>query len=698
VKRHILARCGSAAIVSETTWRFYEAWVLERAFELGLDYSPLVGRQESFGPTPPLPPALPNLRIVRNPLPPWIMPLLEAGAGGRGFTRLPECSRASPEWPHANLRQQFRGRINATDEDYVLILVGTNIAHKGTARLVSTFARAWQQVGSMPGAPGRLLLVCIGQDMLNLAEEVRQAWAGLQPTRQPEAAEGEAVPAANTLPAAIHLLDGTANSTERLGWYAAADVQVLNSECESFGRVTVEGMAASLPLLATACGGTLELVQEGVTGLLHPSPSTGEASDAALLQHILRLDRRTAAGRTLAERLGAAGCRRTHSEFLPRQFLSTVEALLQQVAGTAAVANAEAAAGLGVAPSEGLTPGAAGPLRSGWAAAFMPTPANQAQVVQRDMRWSWEEHGPAPLVASESKSFQVGSKLFILSGDVQFLGGAGVVPQALVSFDLGSQQWQNETVALPPELAETHVGTALVGGRYVFIVAGQKGSECSPATTAAFRLDLRTMTMQPIPSLPEPRYSPALALLGDGRLHLFGGLMPDRATPARDHWSLAVNADGSTGDAWVAEPLLPAYLGGSHGTVVELHLRGDAEPTLYYWGRISQEAQPRDAAAGDFFCTANREWGDAALWSFNLHRGWRRHRDLPLPLQHTAGCTVKLGQGACVHWTVVAGLHHAKAASACHLFCLSQQLVQAGCIACPQSACPPNSLRIAACV
>jgi glycosyltransferase involved in cell wall biosynthesis len=477
VKRHILARCGSAAIVSETTWRFYEAWVLERAFELGLDYSPLVGRQESFGPTPPLPPALPNLRIVRNPLPPWIMPLLEAGAGGRGFTRLPECSRASPEWPHANLRQQFRGRINATDEDYVLILVGTNIAHKGTARLVSTFARAWQQVGSMPGAPGRLLLVCIGQDMLNLAEEVRQAWAGLQPTRQPEAAEGEAVPAANTLPAAIHLLDGTANSTERLGWYAAADVQVLNSECESFGRVTVEGMAASLPLLATACGGTLELVQEGVTGLLHPSPSTGEASDAALLQHILRLDRRTAAGRTLAERLGAAGCRRTHSEFLPRQFLSTVEALLQQVAGTAAVANAEAAAGLGVAPSEGLTPGAAGPLRSGWAAAFMPTPANQAQVVQRDMRWSWEEHGPAPLVASESKSFQVGSKLFILSGDVQFLGGAGVVPQALVSFDLGSQQWQNETVALPPELAETHVGTALVGGRYVFIVAGQVSKE-----------------------------------------------------------------------------------------------------------------------------------------------------------------------------------------------------------------------------
>ncbi len=53
----------------------------------------------------------------------------------------------------------------------------------------------------------------------------------------------------------------------------------------------------------------------------------------------------------------------------------------------------------------------------------------------------------------------------------------------------------------------------------------------------------------------------------------------------------------------------------------------------------------RDAAAGNHSCTANREWGDAALWSFSLRRGWRRHRDLPLPLLHASGCTVKLGQG-----------------------------------------------------
>lgn len=50
-----------------------------------------------------------------------------------------------------------------------------------------------------------------------------------------------------------------------------------------------------------------------------------------------------------------------------------------------------------------------------------------------------------------------------------------------------------------------------------------------------------------LPHLPTPaccicRYSPALAMLGDGRLHVFGGLLPDRSTPAREHWSLGVKA------------------------------------------------------------------------------------------------------------------------------------------------------------
>jgi hypothetical protein len=103
----------------------------------------------------------------------------------------------------------------------------------------------------------------------------------------------------------------------------------------------------------------------------------------------------------------------------------------------------------------------------------MPAPKNQARVLGREMRWAWEELNPAPLVANTSAGFQIGSKLYILSGDVQFLGGAGMVPQALVSLDLGSRQWQNETAALPAELAVAHAATMLVGGRHLFIAGGQ---------------------------------------------------------------------------------------------------------------------------------------------------------------------------------------------------------------------------------
>lgn len=72
--------------------------------------------------------------------------------------------------------------------------------------------------------------MCIGKDMLLLEDNVKQAWADLQQMPDPHGVgDWEAATAANALPAAIHLLDATPDPMERLGWYAAADVQVLNS-------------------------------------------------------------------------------------------------------------------------------------------------------------------------------------------------------------------------------------------------------------------------------------------------------------------------------------------------------------------------------------------------------------------------------------------------------------------------------------
>jgi len=66
----------------------------------------------------------------------------------------------------------------------------------------------------------------------------------------------------------------------------AADVIVMPSRWEGFGLVAVEAMRAGKPVVASAVGGLVEIVVDGVTGCLVP------AGDAASFERVLRgLDR-----------------------------------------------------------------------------------------------------------------------------------------------------------------------------------------------------------------------------------------------------------------------------------------------------------------------------------------------------------------------------------------------------------------------
>ncbi len=47
------------------------------------------------------------------------------------------------------------------------------------------------------------------------------------------------------------------------------DVEIVASRAEAFGRVTIEAMRASNPVIGSAAGGTVELIEDGVTGFLY---------------------------------------------------------------------------------------------------------------------------------------------------------------------------------------------------------------------------------------------------------------------------------------------------------------------------------------------------------------------------------------------------------------------------------------------
>lgn len=56
----------------------------------------------------------------------------------------------------------------------------------------------------------------------------------------------------------------------------AADVVLMCSKCEAFGRITAEAMLLGRPVVGTNTGGTVELIDDGVTGFLY-SPGNSDA-------------------------------------------------------------------------------------------------------------------------------------------------------------------------------------------------------------------------------------------------------------------------------------------------------------------------------------------------------------------------------------------------------------------------------------
>lgn len=80
--------------------------------------------------------------------------------------------------------------------------------------------------------------------------------------------------------------------------FQSADVALVCSRAEAFGRVTIEAMLAGKPVIASRSGANEELVREGFNGMLYNAAEPTDLADKIALLH---------ANRSCAERLGHNG-------------------------------------------------------------------------------------------------------------------------------------------------------------------------------------------------------------------------------------------------------------------------------------------------------------------------------------------------------------------------------------------------------
>jgi len=103
---------------------------------------------------------------------------------------------------------------------------------------------------------------------------------------------------------------------------AAADLFLMCSKSEAFGRVTVEAMSVGCPIVGSHSGGTKEIVEEGVSGVLY---NPGDPEDLAKkISDLLP-------NRALRKRLSSGGRKRAQ-EFEVERSVDCVMAALRKYA------------------------------------------------------------------------------------------------------------------------------------------------------------------------------------------------------------------------------------------------------------------------------------------------------------------------------------------------------------------------------
>jgi hypothetical protein len=246
-----------------------------------------------------------------------------------------------------------------------------------------------------------------------------------------------------------------------------------------------------------------------------------------------------------------------------------------------------------------------------------------------DLQWEMLRRCPAQRL--DAGGAKTGKELFVFGGYESINHVLSVVDV----LDLETGAWRAR-FPMPDAMAQSHLAIATDGARFVFVVSGQLGAQCRPATRNCFVLDAQTRAWADFPPLPAARYA-ATAQLWNGRLHVVGGSREDRHTPAADHWSIAVENGRATEIAWREEPPIPR--GGPHRASAIL------DGKLFVFG-----GQEGDYIAipgnPEFVCTGDAideiHYPDVYALETGA-REWTRKADMPSAVSHTEFSIVQQG-------------------------------------------------------
>jgi glycosyltransferase involved in cell wall biosynthesis len=189
--------------------------------------------------------------------------------------------------PDRDERGFLRSELGLSPETIVVGAAGHFGEEKGIERVIAS----WHALGSLP-FPAALVVLGTG----TLAQ--RTALERL---------------AAKPASAGPVLLAGFRDDLHRC--FRGLDLFVHAPQLEAFGLVVVEAMASGVPVVSVEVGGVVDLVAQGLTGLLAPTRAPEAIADAArtLLLDAGRRNRMGAAARTLAEReFGLDTCARRY--------------------------------------------------------------------------------------------------------------------------------------------------------------------------------------------------------------------------------------------------------------------------------------------------------------------------------------------------------------------------------------------------